>query len=47
MLALTPLPDQSNWTAELLEEQLVAIIEVKLAKWRNNRDTGTAATDAE
>lgn len=47
MLSLTPLPDQAGWTTELLEEQLVAIIEVKLAKWRNNRDTGTAATDAE
>lgn len=47
MLALTPLPDQADWTFDQLEEQLVATIAVKLAKWRNNRDTGTAATDAE
>lgn len=47
MLALVPLPDQADWTAEKLEDQLVNTISVKLAKWRNNRDTGTAATDAE
>lgn len=47
MLALTPLPDQADWTFDQLEDQLVSTISVKLAKWRNNRDTGTAATDAE
>ncbi len=47
MLALTPLPDQADYTVAQLEEQLVSTIAVKLAKWRNNRDTGTAATDAE
>ena len=47
MLSLTPLPDQADWTIEQLEDQLVNTISVKLAKWRKNRDTGTAATDAE
>ena len=47
MLCLTPLPDQADWTAAQLEAQLADTIAVKLAKWRNNRDTGTAATDAE
>ena len=47
MLALTPLPDQADWTVADLEDQLREIIAGKLAKWRNNRDTGKAATDAE
>ena len=47
MLALVPLPDQSDWTTAALEDQLCETIAEKLAKWRNNRDTGTAATDAE
>lgn len=46
-LALTPLPDQADWDSDALEEQLAAIIAVKLAKWRNSRDTGKAASDAE
>lgn len=47
MLALVPLPDQADWSTADLEDQLRETIFGKLAKWRNNRDTGTAATDAE
>lgn len=47
--ALTPTPDQIE--AGLTREQVMAafanVIGRKLTKWRKNRDTGKAATDAE
>lgn len=46
-LAMTPLPDQADWSKQQLIEQLAETVNKKLAKWRNNRDTGVSATDAE
>lgn len=46
-LALTPTPDQEDWTTEEVTQAMSDMIAKKLAKWRNNRDTGKSATDAE
>lgn len=47
--ALTPTPDQEKMgvTKEQVQDEFVAVIGRKLDKWRKNRDTGKAATDAE
>ena len=45
--ALTPMPDQVNEAKEDIEAAFVAEMIRKLAKWKRNRDTGKAATDAE
>ena len=47
--ALTPTPDQveAGLTPEQIEAEMNNVISKKLQKWRNNRDTGKAATDAE
>jgi NTP pyrophosphatase (non-canonical NTP hydrolase) len=45
--AITPMPDQANLSLLEVEDQFMIMIEKKLAKWRNNRDTGKVATDAE
>jgi len=47
--ALTPMPDQieAGASREDVAESFAAEVSRKLAKWRRNRDTGKAATDAE
>lgn len=45
--ALTPMPDQVGLTREEVEQEVALVVERKLAKWKRNRDTGKAATDAE
>jgi hypothetical protein len=45
--ALTPTPDQENMTTEQVEAEFTSTVSHKLAKWKRNRDTGKAATDAE
>ncbi len=47
--AITPTPDQvkAGLTRQQVVEEFARVIGVKLAKWRRNRDTGKAATDAE
>jgi NTP pyrophosphatase (non-canonical NTP hydrolase) len=47
--ALTPTPDQveAGLTREQVEQEFANVVGRKLAKWRSNRDTGKAATDAE
>jgi NTP pyrophosphatase (non-canonical NTP hydrolase) len=45
--ALTPTPDQVGMTREDIEQEFARVVAVKLAKWKRNRDTGKAATDAE
>ncbi len=45
--AMTPMPDQEGITKDAIMAQFSDEITAKLAKWKNNRDTGKAATDAE
>ena len=47
--AITPTPDQvqAGMTRQQVVDEFARVIGVKLAKWRSNRDTGKAATDAE
>lgn len=44
---LTPMPDQTAATSEEIQAEVARLIEVKLAKWKRNKDTGKASTDAE
>ena len=46
-LAMTPLPDQLHLSQEELYNQLTEMLVTKLTKWRNNRQSGNAPTDAE
>jgi len=46
-LALTPTPDQDDMSTEEVVKAMTTMISLKLAKWKKNRDTGKAATDAE
>jgi NTP pyrophosphatase (non-canonical NTP hydrolase) len=46
-LALTSTPDQAGLSSEQVTAAMVEMINLKLAKWKKNRDTGKSATDAE
>ena len=46
--ALTATPDQevAGVSQDEIEAAMMAVIHTKLAKWKNNRDTGRSASDA-